>query len=311
MKNKGKTDTLYKRRNKREKRKKEDKRVKSKEQGAKKEMRKERRAKKWKIQEKRAFFLAFFFFLSSFSFCMAQTADDLGSAATRAETARKRAGDFEAGAYFPSEWETAESQYAKAGLLPRDTGDDADKTAAAYNEAAAAFDRLFELAVPLYAQAREDEIMAIRGYLITLGAKNPFHEYLMNADITALLANTLYEAKDYYPARDSAAQALQKFNVLETAFNAWLLREEIRERGFAGYDPENFELGEEILSGAMDAYMADDLAGAQEKAEEALSKYNMVIAGITTLEKKRIAAAAIRNANEKIPESDRIARDNY
>jgi hypothetical protein len=34
-----------------------------------------------------------------------------------------------------------------------------------------------------------------------------------------------------------------------------------------------------------------------------------VIASMTTLEKKRTAAAAIRNANEKIMESDRIARN--
>jgi HEPN domain-containing protein len=99
----------------------------------------------------------------------------------------------------------------------------------------------------------------------------------LDADRTALLALTQYEAKDYYSARESAAYALQKYNVLETAFNAWLLRQEIRARGFEGYDPDNFELGGEIISGAMDAYMADDLTGAREKAEEALSTFNMVL----------------------------------
>jgi hypothetical protein len=293
----------------------------------------------------------------------AQTADSLSSALAGAEEARKRAGDFEGNSYFPAEWEAAESQYAKA----------------AYNEAAAAFGRVFELSIPLYAQAREDEIMAIRGYLTTLGARDSFPEYLRDADKTALLAFTQYEAKDYYSARDSAANALQKFNVLETAFNAWLLRHEIRERGFAGYDTDNFERGDEIISNAMDAYMKGDLAGAREKAEEAISTYNLalsnawasyaelrsslaegerlaaldmktniaakeffkiadsenkvaldllelknyedaaklfinaeamfVIASITTLEKRRTADAAIRNANEKIQESDKIARD--
>jgi hypothetical protein len=263
--------------------------------------------------------------------------------------------------------------------LSETAGSDTGNAVSAYNEAAAAFDRLFELAIPLYAQAREDEIMAVRDYLTTLGASNFFSEYLRDADKTALLAFTQYEAKDHYTARDSAAYALQKFNVLETAFNAWLLWREIRERGFAGYDTDNFELGGEIISAAMDAYMKGDLAGAQEMAEEALATYNLalanawesyaqlrsslaegerlaaldmktniaakeffriadsenktalellelkyyedaarlfidaeamfVISSITTLEKRRTADAAIRNANEKIQQSDEIIKN--
>jgi len=339
-------------------------------------------AKKGKIHEKKAkskIFLAFFSLLSSFFFCLpsvwAQTADSLDSAVTRAEEARKKAGDFEGNSYFPSEWEAAEGQYAKAGLMRDDTGN----AIRVYNEAADAFDRLSGLAIMLYAQAREDEIMAIRDYLITLGARVEFPEYLLDADRTAVQAFTRYEAKDYYSARDSAAKALQKYNVLETAFDAWLLWVEIQDRGFTGYDPGNFELGGKIISGAMEAYMAGDLAGAREKAEEARSTYDLalstawasyaklrsslaegerlaaldmktniaareffqiadsdnktaldlleskqyedaaklfinaeamfVIAGITTLEKRRTAAAAIKNANEKIQESDIIARN--
>jgi len=323
--------------------------------------------------------LAFFFLISLFFFCLpsvrAQTAGDPDSAITRVEKARKLAGDFEGNLYFPGEWEAAESQYAGAGLISKDS----DDVIKAYNEAADAFDRLSGLAIPLYAQAREDEIMAIRGYLISLGARKDFPEYLMDADRTALLAFTRYEAKDYYLARDTAANALQKFNVLETAFNAWFLRVEIRERGFAGYDRGNYDLGGEIISGAMDAYMAGDLAGAQEKAAEAISTYDLVlstawasyaelrsslaegerlaaldmktdiaareffkiadsdnktalelleskqyedaaklfinaeamfvIASIKTLEKRRTADAAIRNAYEKIQESDTIAKN--
>jgi len=338
-------------------------------------MRDKRREKKWKIQEKRAFFLFFFFFISSFFFCMAQTADDNSSTFARAQEARKNVIDFEGNSYFPSEWEAADSKFTNAGLLPKDSSD-ANK---AYNEAAEAFDRVFELAVPLFAQAREDEIMAIRDYMITLGARSFFPEYLMDADRTALLAFSQYEAKDYLTARDSAAIALQKFSILETAFNAWLLRVEILARGFADYDPEQFDLGGEITGGAMDAYMAGDLKTARKKAEEAQAMYNTVlstswasyaelraslaegerlaaldmktdiaakeffniadsdnktalalleskkyedaarlfidaeamyvIASITTLEKKRAAAAAIKNANKKIRESDIIVRN--
>jgi len=318
------------------------------------------------------FIIGFTVFLPSI---WAQTADDLASALARAQESRKKAGDFEGNSYFPSEWEAAEDQYTQAGLMRDDIGN----AIRAYNEAADAFDRLSGLAIMLYAQAREDEIMAIRDYLITLGARTEFPEYLLDADRTAVQAFTRYEAKDYYSARDSAVKALQQYNVLETAFDAWLLWVEIQDRGFAGYDPGNFELGGKIISGAMEAYIAGDLAGARQKAEEALSTYDLAlstawasyaelrsslaegerlaaldmksniaareffqiadsdnktaldlleskqyedaaklfinaeamfgIAGIMTLEKKRTAAEAIKNANEKIRESDIIVRN--
>jgi hypothetical protein len=338
-------------------------------------MREKRRAKKGRIHEKRALFLAFFFVISSFFFCMAQTAGDPDSAFAKAEKARQIADDFEGNLYFPGEWEAAQSQYTGAGLMPKDSGD----AIKAYNEAADAFDRLSRLAIPLYAQAREDDIMIIRGYLVTLGAKKEFPEYLLDADRTALLAFTQYDAKDYYTARDSAAKALQKFSILETAFNAWLMKVEIQDRGFTAYDPDNFEQGGKVLAAAMEAYRGGDLAGAREKAETALAAYDLalstawasyaelhsliaegerlaaldmktdiaakdffriadsdnktaldllaskqyedaaklfinaeamfVIASITTLEKRRTAATAIRNANEKIQESDTISRN--
>jgi len=322
-------------------------------------------------------FITFFILLSSICLpsVLAQTAGSLDSAVTRAKDARKMAGDFEANTYFPGEWETAEKQYNEAVLLAKKPGDEA---VSAYNKAADSFEKLSELTVLLYAQAREDEIMALRGYLIDLGARETFYEYLLEADKAALLAFSKFEDKDYYPARDSAAFALNKFNVLDTAFNAWLLRVELKERGFQGYEPENFETGDETLVDAMDAYMKDDLRTAQEKAEKALSLYNLVlsnawvnyaelrsslaegerlaaldmktniaareffgmadsdnktaldlmeakqyedaakmfidaeamfvIASMATLEKRRTAAAAIKNANEKIQESEKLAR---
>jgi len=216
-------------------------------------------------------------FLTGLFFCIpvisAQNANDLGSALAAAQEARKKAGDFEGNFYFPGEWEAAESQFAKAGLML----DDIANAIGAYNEAADAFNRIFELAVPLYAQAREDEIMETRDYLITQGAKELFPECLLDADRAALLALTQYEAKEYYPAKHSVAKALQKFNIMETAFNAWHLRLEILARGFADYDSDKFDLGGKIIRGAMEAYMAGDIDGAGKKAEEALAMYDMVL----------------------------------
>jgi hypothetical protein len=342
-------------------------------------MKEEKIAKKWRIHEKRAFFLAFFTVLFSFFFCFlpvlsAQTADIPDSARAKAQEARKRASDFEADAYFPSEWEAAEGQYVKAQLMS-----DLNNSSKTYNEAADSFNRVFELAIPLYAQAREDEIMAIRDRLIELGARNLFREYMLLAEKTALQALDRYEAKDYYPARYAAFYALQKFAFLEKAFDAWLVRQELLEGGFEYYDRGDFDIGNDIIIEAMEAYTDEDLETAQYKAEEALSSFNralsnawanyaiqrfslaegerlaaldvkadiaareffriadsdnkkafdllksekyedaaklfinaeamFVIASITTLEKRRSAAAAIKNANDKIRESDRIARN--
>ena len=227
---------------------------------------------------------------------------ELNAAMARAAEARKRAGDFESPSYFPSDWEAAEAQYAEAEQIPTDTdlvsneiiaksNDDAvkeaisrynaaagtDKAVAAYNAAADAYDSVFKLAIPLYAQAREDEIMALRNNLVAAGARNYFPEPFSRADRTALTALDQYEADDYYAAKDTAAQALKMYQILTSAFNAWLVRGEIEEREFEAYDPDNFERAGGILDDAMSAYGAENYASAQENADEALLRYNLVL----------------------------------
>ena len=192
--------------------------------------------------------------------------EELRAAMARAAEARKRAVDFESPSYFPSDWEAAEAQYAQAGQV-----------SSAYDAAADAYDSLFKLAIPLYAQAREDEIMALRNNLVAAGARNYFPEPFSHADRTALTALDQYEADDYYAARDTAAQALKMYQILTTAYDAWLVQHEIEEREFISYDPDNFERAGEILSNAIDAYGAGDYASAQNNADEAQLRYNLVL----------------------------------
>ena len=227
---------------------------------------------------------------------------EYNAAKTKAEEARKRASDFESPSYFPSDWEAAEAQYVQAGQIPTDTdlanneaiaknsGTDVqeaitrynsvagtDKAIAAYNAAADAFDSVFKLAIPLYAQAREDEIMALRSSLIAVGARDYFPEPFSRADSTALTALDQYKAEDYYTAKDTADQALSMYKILTSAYNAWLVRREIEEREFETYDPDNFDRARGILSDAMDAYGAGNYASARENADEALNRYNLVL----------------------------------
>jgi len=203
--------------------------------------------------------------------------DELDAAIARAEEARKRAMDFESSSYFPSEWDAAEGQYVRAGQTPRNSDASVREATATYNAAADAFDSLFELSLPLYAQAREDEIIALRNDLIAIGARDYFPEPFSTADKIALTARSQYKEEDYYTAKDSADQALMMYQTLSSAYNAWLARREIVAREFESYDPDNFERAGEILSDAMDAYNAGNYPLAQENADEALQRYNLVL----------------------------------
>ncbi|MCL2761727.1 MAG: hypothetical protein FWD36_00780 [Treponema sp.] len=220
---------------------------------------------------KKHLFFALFVVITIAFPCVAQgqTMDELDIAIARANEARTKAGDFESPAYFPSEWEAAEAQFTHA---------EAQKTLSAYNTAADAFNALFDLTIPLYAQAREDEIMVLRDDLVHNGARNSFPDYFLPADQAALLAFDQYEARDFYTARDSAAKALSMYEVLTSVYEAWLVRQEIRERDFASYDPDNFDRAGEIISEAMDAYETGDNAAALEKAEDAIVTYKLVLA---------------------------------
>jgi len=209
--------------------------------------------------------------------------DGLNAAIARAEETRKKAGDFESSSYFPGEWEAAEAQYANAGSA---------KTPAAYNTAADAFDSVFKLTIPLYAQAREDEIMALRNKLVAAGARVSFPEIFAVADKTALSAQDQYKAQDYYTARDSAAQALLMYQTMTSAHNAWLAQREIKEMEFERNDLDNFQRAGKILNDAMTAYQAGNYSLAQENANEALSRYNLVLsAGWAAYAERRFSLA--------------------
>jgi len=192
----------------------------------------------------------------------------LNTAITRAEEARKKAVDFESPSYFPGEWEAAEAQYADV---------DSAQTPDAYNTAADAFESVFSLTIPLYAQAREDEIMALRNGLVTAGVRAFFPEIFALADKTALSAQDQYKAQDYYAARNTAAQALLMYQIMNNAHNAWLTQREIQGREFEIYDTDNFNRAGEILNDAMAAYQAGNYPLAQENANEALIRYNLVL----------------------------------
>jgi hypothetical protein len=204
--------------------------------------------------------------------------DALNTAVADAEQARQRALDFEGPGYFPSNWEEAEAQYAAAAELPRGDEEELRRAAESYTALAASYNALFAKTIPLYAQAREDEIIAARDALTATGLAGTFPEYLRGADDIALAALGQYEAGDYYAAKDTAAAALNEYQGLKNGAEAYLARQEILKRHFVMYDPESFDRAEETGLSALEDYEGGNRAAALDKAEEARLRYTLVLA---------------------------------
>jgi len=202
-------------------------------------------------------------------------------AKAKADQARKQAMDFDSNTYFPSEWEEAENQYNAAN------------DNASYNAVADTYNALFKKTIPLYAQAREDEIIAARDELTDTGFTDVFPQYLKKADDLALAAQDKYEAEDYYGAKDTASAALDEYNTLLAGSKTYLTRQEIINRGFTKYDPDNLLKADEISQNAIDAYEAGDKEKALADAEEAQLRYNIVLSnGWTTYSSDRKETAS-------------------
>ena len=211
------------------------------------------------------------------------------------EEARKRAMDFESPAYFPSDWEDVESRYADAGNAQKPTTESEVRQATASLSAILdTYNELFKKTIPLYAQAREDEIMAARYDLIGTGLTSSFPEYLERADKIALTALDQYEAEDYYASRDTAAKALWEYEALFEGAMIYLKRQEIIDRGFYEYDPVNFDKADEVALEAVDNYEAGDQEAAADNAQEAMLRYNVLLTnGWTSYSADRRSSASL------------------
>jgi len=201
----------------------------------------------------------------------------LGGPMSRAQAARQRAVDFDSHVYFPSDWEAAESQYQSVSSMPRTSAGEIAQIVSTYNSAADSYDAIFERTIPLYAQAREDEIMSSRDTLISSGLPHQYPQVLQNADEIAITALEQYEADDYYAARDTAARALDEYETLNLGARLLMTRQEIVDRGFADFDSENFSRADDVAQTAIDEHEAGNNEAAVENAEEALLRYNLVL----------------------------------
>jgi hypothetical protein len=204
--------------------------------------------------------------------------DDLNAAIARAQKSRQQAIDIESPSYFADDWEAAESQYVSAvDQEKKSTLGEVKDSVARYNAVADAFDTLARKCLPLYARDRENEIVRLRAAAIDADAYITAPDYLVIADHISLRAQSQYDAEEYYPAAASAFLAADMYRALKTGLDAYNVREEIVDRNFIIYDPGSFEKADDTITAAAFAYEGENASQAQDKADEALLRYNLVL----------------------------------
>jgi hypothetical protein len=220
--------------------------------------------------------------------------DALNAAADRAAEARQVVIDFNGPAAFPSDWQSAEAQYAQAEAgKDASTAKAARESASRYNAAASAFESLADKSIAQFARDLEAEVAAARDAAVKAGVESLAPGYLQSADDKALEAAAQYEAEDYYTARDSAYLARDMYGALKTGTDAYKVRQEIIDRNFVHYDPYNIGIADEIAVSGIADYEAEDIQAAQDKADEALFRYNLALrTGKESFAAEKAAAAA-------------------
>jgi hypothetical protein len=200
----------------------------------------------------------------------------LEDAKSKAENARKQAFYLEGQNYFPQDWDSAESLYQAGEQGGRSTLGEVKTAADQYNAAAAAYDDITRRAIPLYAQARENEINAARAGAIRSGIADISPDRFALAEDTRQAAYDLYERGDYYSAAEAAYAAIDQYQVLTTAAGIYEIWDEIDVFDLGKYDPVNYAQAEAAASQAVADYDSGNTAKAKIGADEALNRLNMV-----------------------------------
>ncbi|MDR1374068.1 MAG: hypothetical protein LBJ24_03755 [Treponema sp.] len=200
----------------------------------------------------------------------------LEDAKNRAENARKQALYLEGQTYFPGDWTSAESLYQAGEQGGKSTLGEVRAAADRYNAAAAAYDDITRRAIPLYAQAREDEINAARAAAINSGIDDIEPYRFAMAEATRQAAYDLYERGDYYSAAEAAYEAVDHYQVLKTAADIFQIWDEINVFDLAKYDSVNYAQAEAAAVQAVVDYDNGNAAQAKIGANETLNRINMV-----------------------------------
>jgi hypothetical protein len=203
----------------------------------------------------------------------------LNDAADRAARARALVRDFDGEGYFPSDWTDADGLYtqAESGRASA-TVREARESTARYTAAADALEALAGKTIPRYATDLADEVYNTRAGAVAAGAGTLAPDYLLQTDNKAVEALTAYEAGDYYPARDAALAARDRYGAVETGVYAYTIRLELEERGFVRYDSSAIASTDTAALSGLGAWDAGDIAAAAATAADVLARYDRSLA---------------------------------
>jgi hypothetical protein len=203
--------------------------------------------------------------------------NSLSDARTRAEASRQEAQSVNGPVYFSDDWNQADSGFTRTGTgLNTENAQSVQDAIASYNSLAAAFEDITRRSLPLYAEARQEEVLNARQAAIDAGAFefSPGRFYI--ADEKGEEVSTRIDADDYRGAIGAADVALNYYNALKLGADAYMLRGAILDDNLAPYDQSNFDAAEENGIKALNAYDEGDLATVMVVVQEALNRYTQV-----------------------------------
>lgn len=237
----------------------------------------------------------------------AATLNNLNAAADRAAAARKLVSDFDGPYSYPQDWQSAESLYTQAESM-RKTGTrkETNDSAARYNAAANAFDAMKDKTLAQYHDKKQRDLLNARDGAVAVGAAVLIPDYLLEVDNIAASAQTKYEAKDYYGAKDAADKAIAMYEAQKTAGDAWNNRVPIAGKA-EELIPDLLYEADNVGLNAIDKYLAGDYKAAKDGAGKAGSMYAVLGSGLDAYKIREEIAA--RNFERFDPSNVGLADD--
>ena len=202
--------------------------------------------------------------------------DELNQARSDAEYQRMIAIDFLGPQYFPQEYNAAEAIYARAQALESSGAAGFAEAFEQYVAAAAAYRQLNDVLLPRYFDDKAQESAAAREDAVTVGAQTYNAEALAEADQAIAHGQERYEAKDYYPAKEQYALALNYYWYLKPMAEAQGEKADIDANRLDRFDPAGYAQAAELIDSAALAFGQEEYPQALSDAEEGLAKFREV-----------------------------------
>jgi hypothetical protein len=205
---------------------------------------------------------------------------NLAASSKRADEARKLIQEFDGPTYFPDDWANAEILYDLAQSQNKvGTVKEVRDSLARYNAAADAYEAMIDKTTDRYAQGLQNEIIGARNEAVSTGAGDILPDYLWDADISSDDVLALYQAKDYYGARDSGMILRDRYKLLTLGSEAYKARESALAAGAGSLTSEYLQHIDNTAMNALAFYESKDYNNAKDSVIMARDMYKILGVG--------------------------------